>query len=60
VHISTLCLKNYRAFRHLSPVRFGGVTTFIGANDSGKSCVVFALDTFFGNRPLQETDFLPG
>ncbi len=54
--IKKMILHNFRAYKH-AVIEFDGFTCIIGQNDVGKSTIFVALDWFFGNRELEETDF---
>ena len=48
--IDRLRLKNFQAHKALD-VEFGGITTFVGKSDAGKSAVLRALKWIFLNKP---------
>lgn len=41
VQIAQIRIQDYRAFAQLPPIRVGNLATFVGENDSGKSCICF-------------------
>src|SRR5260370_26651396 len=49
-------IRNYRCFPHVD-VPLGPVTVLIGANDTGKSSFLTALEYFAGNRGFVPSDF---
>jgi len=55
--ISKFSAKNFRPFRIINTVRFGNLTTIVGQNDTGKSSILYALDVFFNEQKIEETDF---
>jgi predicted ATP-dependent endonuclease of OLD family len=57
MRISEFSAKNFRAFRIINTVRFGNLTTIVGQNDTGKSSILYALDVFFNEQKIEETDF---
>ena len=57
MRISTVALKNFRAFKASPPIRLGPLTTVVGRNDAGKSSILHALDIFFGNQDADVDDF---
>jgi predicted ATP-dependent endonuclease of OLD family len=38
-------------------VRIGNLTTIVGQNDTGKSSILYALDVFFNEQKIEESDF---
>jgi putative ATP-dependent endonuclease of OLD family len=56
MHIRRITLEGYRAFQNKAEVMCGGITTFIGKNDVGKSSILHALEVFFNGSP-EESDF---
>ncbi|HEY2003851.1 MAG TPA: AAA family ATPase [Candidatus Saccharimonadia bacterium] len=52
IHIA---VKNYRSLK-LFDIDVDDYTALIGANGSGKSCALYALDWFFNGLPLSATD----
>lgn len=49
-------ISNYRALQDVD-IKFSDVTTFIGKNGAGKSCILRALDWFFNaTEPLTDQD----
>jgi len=57
MQIAQLHIRNYRAFADSSPIRFGRLATFVGKNDSGKSCILYALRLFFSDKVPDIGDF---
>jgi hypothetical protein len=53
--ISTISVSGFRCLKKVE-VEVEDYSVLIGANGSGKSSVLYALDWFFGNRPLAESD----
>jgi len=56
MHICKISLEGYRAFQNKVDVMCGGITTFVGKNDVGKSSILHALEVFFNGYP-DESDF---
>jgi len=56
MRIASLSLQGFRAFRDLTRIDFGSLTTIVGRNDSGKSSILHALDIFFNGQP-DDSDF---
>lgn len=57
VQIAQIRIQNYRAFAQLPPIRVGNLATFVGKNDSGKSCILYALRLFFSDKTPDVDDF---
>ena len=62
MRVSHLTIKNFRCFGDVSAtIELDFLTAFIGANGSGKTAVLLALDRLFGDsqaeRHLQPEDF---
>lgn len=55
--ISGVSAKNFRPFKILNKVRIGNLTTIVGQNDTGKSSILYALDVFFNEQKIEESDF---
>lgn len=53
MRLESVTLKNFRAFRDATTFRIGDLTTIIGRNDVGKSCVLEALEVFFNNETVK-------
>jgi len=51
MRIASISLKNFRAFRDETTIRFSSFSTIVGRNDSGKSSILHALDIFFNRSP---------
>ena len=47
--LESVSLKNFRCYQDEVIVPIGGLTTFVGKNDIGKSSVLEALEIFFNN-----------
>ena len=46
MHLSSFCLKNFKAVQNSKTIKFTPLTVFIGNNGSGKSSIVEAMETF--------------
>lgn len=55
MHISSVTVRNYRSLKDVT-VRVSKYGVFIGANGSGKSSLLYALDWFFNGTSLAESD----
>lgn len=51
LRISSVTLRNFRACRYETTVKFGLFSTIVGKNDVGKSTILHALDIFFNRNP---------
>lgn len=47
MRLVSLTLENFRAYQTATTIDFSGLTTIIGRNDIGKSCLLEALEIFF-------------
>lgn len=48
--IYDISVKNFRGIKELNSLKVGDVNSFVGKNDSGKSTILKALDTFFNEK----------
>jgi putative ATP-dependent endonuclease of OLD family len=55
MRIETVTIRNYRSLKNVT-LQVDDYGAFIGANGSGKSSVLYALDWFFNATPLSEID----
>ncbi len=55
MRLASVEIKNFRCIKNVQ-ITFDAYTAFIGANGSGKSSILYALDWFFGGRDLKTTD----
>lgn len=55
MRISRIEISNYRCIKAID-LRVEPYTAFVGANGSGKSSVLYALDWFFSGGPLEPSD----
>lgn len=55
MRIAAVSVRNYRSLRDVA-LEVDDYGAFIGANGSGKSSVLYALDWFFNGTPFSETD----
>lgn len=55
MRIEAVVIRNYRSLKNVT-LRVDDYAAFIGANGSGKSSVLYALDWFFNATPLSEID----
>lgn len=53
--ITHISVTNYRSLKHLD-IETDDYTALIGANGSGKSCILYALDWFFNGYSLSSSD----
>lgn len=56
MRINKVAIQGFRAFKEMTEISLGTLTTIIGKNDAGKSSILHALDAFF-NGPPDEGDF---
>lgn len=59
--LKKLTVSNFKSIRHIE-VEFGNMTAFIGANNSGKTSIMTALESLLGDRwpasiPITQDDF---
>src|SRR5690606_20737618 len=45
-----ISIKNFRGIAELQHLKVGSINSFVGKNDSGKSCILKALDAFFNDK----------
>lgn len=57
--IYDISVKNFRGIKELNSLKVGDVNSFVGKNDSGKSTILKALDTFF-NEKFASNDVFKG
>lgn len=55
MRIETVSIRNFRSLKDIT-IEVADYAVFIGANGSGKSSVLYALDWFFNETVLAETD----
>jgi hypothetical protein len=55
MRIASVTIRNYRSLKDVI-IRADKYSAFIGANGSGKSSVLYALDWFFNGTPLTDAD----
>ncbi|WP_052746084.1 ATP-binding protein [Sulfurovum lithotrophicum] len=51
------CVKGFRGYQEKTCIDLNDLTTIIGKNDSGKSTVLEAMDTFFNNIKMDAGDY---
>ncbi|MBN1825980.1 MAG: ATP-binding protein [Candidatus Eisenbacteria bacterium] len=51
MRVHSIRIENYRPFADLSETRLGQLATLVGKNDSGKSSILRALQTFLEEKP---------
>ncbi len=51
--LKSLSLKNFRAFKDETRIKFNSLTTIIGKNDVGKSTILESLEIFFNNKAVK-------
>ena len=56
MNIKSVHIKNFRAIQN-ELLYFDKLTALIGPNGSGKSSFLYALDSFFNNTTIKESDF---
>ena len=49
MRLVSLTLENFRAYHTATTIEFSDLTTIIGRNDIGKSCLLEALEIFFNS-----------
>lgn len=59
MQILDITIRNFRGIKLLENLPCGSLNTIVGKNDSGKSCVIKALDAFF-NKNFTKHDFFLG
>lgn len=59
MQIQDITVRNFRGIKLLENLSCGRLNTVVGKNDSGKSCVIKALDAFF-NKNFTEHDIFLG
>ena len=57
MRISTVKLRNFRAFGESSTISLTEMPVIIGRNDAGKSSILYAISLFFDKHDLESTDF---
>jgi putative ATP-dependent endonuclease of OLD family len=60
VRIHSIRAKNYGPFAILEETRLGPLATIVGQNDTGKSNILHALQSFFEGRKIEEGDVYDG
>lgn len=53
MRLVSLTLENFRAYQAATTIEFSELTTIIGRNDIGKSCLLEALEIFFNNDVIK-------
>jgi putative ATP-dependent endonuclease of OLD family len=53
MRLVTFTIENFRAYHQPTTIHFDELTTIIGRNDVGKSCVLDALEIFFNNDAVK-------
>ena len=48
--IYDISISNFRGIKLLQNLKVGEINSFVGKNDSGKSSILKALDTFFNDK----------
>lgn len=48
--IYDISITNFRGIESLKNLKVGDINSFVGKNDSGKSCILKALDAFFNDK----------
>lgn len=56
--IHDISIRNFRGIDELNNLKCGGLTTIVGKNDSGKSIILSALNSFFNEKMGLEDVFL--
>jgi putative ATP-dependent endonuclease of the OLD family len=59
MQIQDITIRNFRGIKLLENLPCGNLNTIVGKNDSGKSCIIKALDTFF-NKNFTKHDIFFG
>ncbi|OKL40002.1 ATP-dependent nuclease [Pontibacter flavimaris] len=54
MNIYDISIENFRGIRSVDKIKCGRLNTIVGKNDSGKSCLIKALDAFFNKKFLKE------
>ena len=57
--IFDITISNFRGIKFLQNLKVGDINSFVGKNDSGKSNILKALDTFF-NEKFEPNDVFNG
>lgn len=55
--IKKIKIQNYRALSNVEANFEGGILSFIGQNDVGKSSVLYAIKSFFKDQSINKEDF---
>ncbi|MGY5882004.1 MAG: ATP-binding protein [Candidatus Thorarchaeota archaeon] len=56
MRITRIRLENFGPFETLEEIKVGNLSTFVGRNDVGKSHILKALDIFFENSKISESN----
>ena len=56
--IQDITVRNFRGIKLLENLSCGSLNTIVGKNDSGKSCIIKALDAFFNKNFTKHDIFL--
>ena len=57
LHLTKVIIRNFRSIKELDKINnIGDITVFVGANESGKSNILKALNWFGTDKPLKEED----
>lgn len=59
MRIHDITIKNFRGIKNVERIKCGSVNTIVGRNDSGKSALIKALNTFF-NEKIKPEDIFQG
>lgn len=58
MQIQDITIRNFRGIKSLENLPCGSLNTIVGKNDSGKSCIIKALDAFFNKNFTKHDIFL--
>jgi len=58
MQIQDITIRNFRGIKSLERLPCGALNTIVGKNDSGKSCIIKALDSFFNKNFTKHDIFL--
>ena len=56
MHLAKVRIKNFRCYNEEIQLELDDLTAIIGRNDAGKSTILDALDIFFGNVKVEQSD----
>jgi putative ATP-dependent endonuclease of OLD family len=58
MRIQYISVKNFRGIKSVTNLNCGSLNTIVGKNDSGKSCIIKALDAFFNKNFTKDDIYL--